>query len=88
VQQRNDSLLRRVGDVEAGEAAMLGLIQHRRKARRAFRHQVEVEQLVVDLQAERLPLVHMHRWARGMLDAGTDQADQVRAIGAFSSHAG
>src|SRR5688572_241726 len=87
MQQRNDGLLRGIGDVESGKSALFGVIQHRREPRSTSGHQVEVQQLVADLQTQRLPFVHVHRRARGMLDAGPHEADQVRAIGAFSSHA-
>jgi len=74
VQERDDGLLARVGDVEAVEAHPLGGRQQLRQRLRTQAETREVDQLVDVAQAllGALPLVHRGR-ERG-LDAGADQA--------------
>src|SRR5205823_1800106 len=78
VEQRDHRLLAGIGDVEAGETAVLRIREQPRQCFDADAELVEVDQLIAELQALRLRLVLMQRRRARLLDPGADQAEMQR----------
>ena len=63
-----------MGDVEAGKTLGLGLGNQRRQRFGPDAEDIEIDALIVIIEALQLPLAHMHGRGQRLADAGPDQS--------------